>query len=277
MGYLSRALGTNLAIAAISWGAGLSLMAESQQSQPGQSQPAQDQRDQDRRDQERRDQDRRDQDRRDDDRRDQDRRTQPGTGTGLGAQRENATSNTAGQPTSNAATRGSAAIASSMLTPGAMRGIDELGKAARDCLMTSSHCLDLGGEHASRRHQTVLIDAADSAVLAACFMSRGSEQAGQVAELAADMLDRCARECERLASGDEMMTRCAESSRRAASAARAMAGEAGSRTRPNATTPTTPTNPQTPGTTTPGSRNPTSPGTNPGGTNPGGTNPDRRP
>jgi hypothetical protein len=62
------------------------------------------------------------------------------------------------------------------------------------CVQTIGHCLEMGGEHASKGHITTLQD--------------------------------CAEECERMAQGDAMMQACAESCRRCAESCRRMAAMA---------------------------------------------------
>lgn len=102
-----------------------------------------------------------------------------------------------------------------------MRAIAEAGMCASMCAMTAAHCLDLGGEHASRTHQTLLADCSDACGVTAALMSRGSPNAARMASTAAEIAEQCARECDRLANNDPMLTRCAEMCRRTATTLRA--------------------------------------------------------
>jgi hypothetical protein len=94
------------------------------------------------------------------------------------------------------------------------------------CLKTTVHCLDMGGEHASREHQTLLHDCADICELAARFMSRRSPHHAHTCRECAEICERCAEDCERLASGDAMMRECAEVCRRCAQSCQRMAAAA---------------------------------------------------
>jgi hypothetical protein len=87
------------------------------------------------------------------------------------------------------------------------------------CLETISHCLEMGGEHASPQHIRLLQDCAQICVTSADFMLRMSDHHPQVCGVCADICDACARECESMADGAEFMRRCAESCRRMSSGA----------------------------------------------------------
>lgn len=82
------------------------------------------------------------------------------------------------------------------------------------CIQTAAHCLDMGGEHASRKHQTILLDCADICAASADFMLRESPMHAQTCATCAEACRRCAEECERLAKGDQLMLQCAEVCRR---------------------------------------------------------------
>lgn len=94
------------------------------------------------------------------------------------------------------------------------------------CLNTIAHCLDLGGEHASRAHIGLLMDCADACRMAADLMLRGSDFHPKACGLCAEICDRCAADCDRLGPDDEVMTHCATLCRRCAESCRMMAGEA---------------------------------------------------
>lgn len=102
--------------------------------------------------------------------------------------------------------------------------IEACGVCASTCTMTAAHCLDMGGEHAARGHQTLMADCADACAMAAAFMSRGSERHAEACELCARMCERCGKECERMAGGDEMMQRCAAACARCAEMCLKMSG-----------------------------------------------------
>lgn len=94
------------------------------------------------------------------------------------------------------------------------------------CEETVGHCLDMGGEHASREHITTLLDCAEACVRMVASMARQSPLHAEVARLCAEACERCAESCERLGGDDELMRRCAEICRRCAEECRAMAGAA---------------------------------------------------
>lgn len=91
------------------------------------------------------------------------------------------------------------------------------------CLETISHCLEMGGEHASAKHIGLLQDCAQICVTSADFMLRMSDHHPQVCGVCAAVCEACADECERLAGGSDFMQRCAEACRRCAESCRRMA------------------------------------------------------
>jgi hypothetical protein len=91
------------------------------------------------------------------------------------------------------------------------------------CVETTTHCLHMGGEHASPAHIGVMLDCAQMCAVSADFMLRGSELHGRTCGVCAEACERCAADCERLANGDEQMLRCAEVCRRCAASCREMA------------------------------------------------------
>lgn len=92
------------------------------------------------------------------------------------------------------------------------------------CTETAAHCLTMGGENASREHQTLLADCAQACLTSAGFMLRMSENHEDYCGLCAEICLECAEDCERLASGDVTMQRCAETCRHCAENCRRMAG-----------------------------------------------------
>lgn len=91
------------------------------------------------------------------------------------------------------------------------------------CVETAAHCLGMGGEHAGRHHQTVLLDCAQACAVSADFMLRGSDLHPRTCGVCAEACERCADECGRLAGGDALMLRCAEACRSCAASCRRMA------------------------------------------------------
>lgn len=92
------------------------------------------------------------------------------------------------------------------------------------CFKTIQHCLDKGGEHASREHITLLQDCAEVCQLAVSFMLRNSEYAAKLCGLCAEICKRCAEQCEQMAGDDQTMKDCAEMCRNCAQACDQMSG-----------------------------------------------------
>ncbi len=84
------------------------------------------------------------------------------------------------------------------------------------CLRCAVHCLDMGGAHASREHQTLLTDCAAICGLVHGFMHRQSPHAVHLCAECAEICRACADDCDRLAHGDRTMKECAETCRRCA-------------------------------------------------------------
>lgn len=96
------------------------------------------------------------------------------------------------------------------------------------CLETITHCLQMGGEHASPNHIKLLQDCAQICITSADFMLRGSQFHGQTCAVCAAICEACARECERMADGgSDFMQRCADACRRCAESCRRMASAMG--------------------------------------------------
>ena len=104
------------------------------------------------------------------------------------------------------------------------RCIEDCGDCAVICSKCAPHCLDMGGEHASREHQNAMHDCAAICGLAVAYMARGSAHAGHLCGVCAEVCRACAESCGRLAEGDEMMTECARTCERCARSCEAMAG-----------------------------------------------------
>lgn len=92
------------------------------------------------------------------------------------------------------------------------------------CLRTIVHCLDMGGEHASREHQTLLHDCAGVCGLSHSFLHRRSPWSATLCRACADICDVCADECEHLGRGDPMMEACARACGRCARSCEEMTG-----------------------------------------------------
>lgn len=92
------------------------------------------------------------------------------------------------------------------------------------CLETISHCLSMGGEHASPKHIGLLQDCAQICATSADFMLRMSDYHPQIFGVCADICESCAKDCESMADGDDFMQRCADACRRCAESCRQMAG-----------------------------------------------------
>lgn len=92
------------------------------------------------------------------------------------------------------------------------------------CLETISHCLAMGGEHASPKHIGLLQDCAQVCATSADFMLRMSDYHPQICGVCADICEACAKECESMADGNDFMQRCADACRKCAESCRQMAG-----------------------------------------------------
>ena len=116
------------------------------------------------------------------------------------------------------------AIAATLdIEPHMQRCIDDCLECHAVCERTASHCLQMGGKHASRQHQTALRDCAEACATAANFMIRESPLHAATCAACAEACAVCAEECERLAGEDRMMLHCAETCRRCEQSCREMA------------------------------------------------------
>jgi hypothetical protein len=112
------------------------------------------------------------------------------------------------------------------LSPEMQRCIELCQSCHESCLTTTTHCLEMGGVHASLSHINILADCAATCAQSADFMLRGSDMHGRVCGVCAEACERCAADCERLAGGDEQMLSCAAICRQCAESCRTMAAVA---------------------------------------------------
>jgi hypothetical protein len=106
------------------------------------------------------------------------------------------------------------------------RCIQHCVACATACEQTITHCLMLGGEHASAHHIGLLMDCAEICRTSAAFMMHLSHHHHKTCEVCAEVCDACAKDCEQLAHGDRTMLICAETCRKCAESCHAMAGAA---------------------------------------------------
>ncbi|QDK38151.1 four-helix bundle copper-binding protein [Bdellovibrio sp. NC01] len=94
--------------------------------------------------------------------------------------------------------------------------IDNCTECSHLCLQLVPHCLDMGGEHASSEHISILQICSLICETSAKLMTLDSEFHHDLCRLCAEVCKACATDCERLAQGDEMMIDCVEVCRRCA-------------------------------------------------------------
>lgn len=92
------------------------------------------------------------------------------------------------------------------------------------CTAVATHCLERGGEHASRAHQTTLLDCARLCATAAEFLLRGSPMHETVCGVCAAACRVCEQYCRSLSDADNMMSECADKCARSATSCERMAG-----------------------------------------------------
>ena len=100
--------------------------------------------------------------------------------------------------------------------------IDRCQSCQEACLETVTHCLQIGGEHASPDHIGMLLSCAEICDTSARFMLLGSPHHARVCEVCAEICEACAQECQQMGD-DDAMQRCAEACRRCAESCRQMA------------------------------------------------------
>jgi hypothetical protein len=111
-----------------------------------------------------------------------------------------------------------------MNDPNAMEACAKICHECQDsCLRTIVHCLDLGGPHAAKDHQTMLTDCAAICGLSHNFLHRQSPQHHHTCRACAEICRACAEDCDRIAEGDRPMQECAQACRRCADACERMA------------------------------------------------------
>ncbi|HZW06786.1 MAG TPA: four-helix bundle copper-binding protein [Phycisphaerales bacterium] len=98
-----------------------------------------------------------------------------------------------------------------------------------ECLRTIVHCLELGGEHASKHHQTILADCAAICAVSHNVLHRQSPLHIHTCRACAAICAACADECEKMSGrarggAADPMARCAATCRRCAESCEAMAG-----------------------------------------------------
>ena len=103
--------------------------------------------------------------------------------------------------------------------------IESCRSCEQACASSVSHCLGLGGAHATPEHITLLLDCARICATAADFMLRGSAHQVHVCGVCAKVCETCAKDCEQF-SDDATMRRCADACRQGAKACQDMAAMA---------------------------------------------------
>jgi hypothetical protein len=106
------------------------------------------------------------------------------------------------------------------------KSMEECARACHECqdtcLKTMIYCLDLGGDHAARGHQTLLTDCAAICGFVHGFMHRESPHAVHLCRECAEICRACADDCERIGKDNATMTRCATTCRRCAAMCESM-------------------------------------------------------
>lgn len=93
------------------------------------------------------------------------------------------------------------------------------------CTAAAAHCLEMGGEHAGREHQTTLLDCARLSATAAEFILRGSPMHHSVCGVCAIACRVCESYCRSLSEHDSMMVNCANMCARSADSCERMSGD----------------------------------------------------
>ena len=89
------------------------------------------------------------------------------------------------------------------------RCIESCAECSKTCMKMVVPCLEKGGKHAEPTHIRLLLDCAEICKLATSFMARGSDFENQLCALCAEISDKCAKRCEKLADHEDMK-HCAE-------------------------------------------------------------------
>ena len=90
------------------------------------------------------------------------------------------------------------------------------------CTAVANHCLERGGENASRAHQTTLLDCARLCATTAEFMLRGSPLHDSVCGVCAIACRICEQYCRALSDTDPEMSECADKCERSAASCERM-------------------------------------------------------
>jgi hypothetical protein len=90
------------------------------------------------------------------------------------------------------------------------------------CTEMVTHCLEKSGKYADVDQIRLLLDCAEICRTSAGFMMRGSDLHALTCGVCAEVCERCAIACEKMAD-DPAMKRCAEECRRCAVSCRQMA------------------------------------------------------
>ena len=109
-----------------------------------------------------------------------------------------------------------------MHTSSAMQAcIDDCLRCYRICLdMASSHCLELGGEHAKPAHIQLMLACSEVCRSAAHLMLLGTPHHRHLCAECAEICEDCARDCERVGQMED----CVKACRACAESCRKMAG-----------------------------------------------------
>ena len=89
------------------------------------------------------------------------------------------------------------------------------------CIEAITHCLSMGGEHATEKHIGLLATCADICRTSADAMLRGTPVHSYTCAACASICEQCADSCSRL--GDPEMSKCAEACRKCAESCADMA------------------------------------------------------
>lgn len=91
------------------------------------------------------------------------------------------------------------------------------------CIQLISHCLAVGGRHATPTHIRLLMDCAQLCTVTADFMARDSALHDRTCTVCAELCRRCAENCDQVSGEDQLVKQCAELCRRCAESCERMA------------------------------------------------------
>lgn len=100
--------------------------------------------------------------------------------------------------------------------------IEDCDACHASCVETATHCLKMGGEHATQEHIRLLWDCSEMCALAADFMRRGSDFFAGACDLCADICERCAEACAKFGD-DPIMRTCVRACRKCTESCRVVA------------------------------------------------------